>query len=134
MALRLNIPLWDWGVNKARVQAAEAALRQANLSLENQKTEVERDIRNNVNRLKSSLKRLKLLQKTVEVAERSFEISKNRFANGDINSQSLALDRQRLSNAYNSRLSALINYKLQLADLRRKTFYDFRNDEELINY
>jgi outer membrane protein TolC len=127
----LNIPIWDWGVNKAQVRAAEASLRQAKYRVDNEKVDVERDIRNTVNRLQSSLKRLKLLEKTVDVAERSFEISKNRFANGDINSQSLALDRQRLSNAYNTRLSALISYKLLLADLTRKTFFDFLAQEEV---
>lgn len=131
VALELNIPIWDWGVNKAQVQAAEASLRQAKYSVDNEKVDVERDIRNTVNRLQSSLKRLKLLEKTVDVAERSFEISKNRFANGDINSQSLALDRQRLSNAYNTRLSALISYKLLLADLTRKTFFDFLEQDEV---
>lgn len=131
VALELNIPIWDWGVNKAQVQAAEAGLRQAKMSVDNEKIDVERDIRNTVDRLNSSLKRLKLLEKTVEVAERSFEISKNRFANGDINSQSLALDRQRLSNAYNTRLSALISYKLLIADIKRKTFFDFIIQKEV---
>ena len=94
---------------------------------------MERDVRNTVSRLRSSLKRLKLLEKTVEVAERSFDISRKRFENGDINSQSLALDRQRLSNAYNTRLSALITYKLLVADLTRKTFYDFVRNEEIVS-
>ncbi len=131
IALTLNIPLWDWGVNEAEVHAAEARLRQARLQLNDEKVTVERDIRDTVNRLRSSLKRLDLLNKSVEIAERSFSISRERFANGDINSQSLALDRNRLSQAYNSRLSALISYKLLLADLKRKTFYDFRNTHEL---
>jgi len=131
VALELSIPIWDWGVNKAQVRAAEAALRQTKLSLENEKVDIERDIRNTVSRLRSSLKRLKLLEKTVDVAERSFDISRKRFENGDINSQSLALDRQRLSNAYNTRLSALITYKLLVADLTRKTFYDFVSNAEV---
>jgi outer membrane protein TolC len=133
VALNINIPLWDWGVNDARVQAARAGLRKAKMSLNNEKITVERDIRDTVNRLKSSLKRLKLLEKNVLVAERSFYISKQRFANGDINSQSLALDRIRLNQAYNSRLSALISYKLLLSDIKRKTFYDFINNQEVEN-
>lgn len=131
VALTIQVPLWDWGVNSAQVQAAQASLRQVKLSLENEQVSVERDIRNTVNQLSSSLKRLQLLEKNVNVAERSFAISKERFANGDINSQFLALDRNRLSQAYHSRLSALINYKLLLADLTRKTFYDFIRKQEV---
>ncbi|MBD3225611.1 MAG: hypothetical protein GF313_12860 [Caldithrix sp.] len=131
VALTINIPLWDWGVNKARVQAAEARLRKARMALKEEKITVERDIRNSVNEVRSSLKRLQLLEKNVQVAERSFNISRERFANGDINSQALALDRNRLSQAYNSRLSALITYKLALSDLKRKTFYDFQGKREI---
>ncbi len=130
-ALRISIPIWDWGVNKAKVQQAEAGLRQAKMSLEEEKKTIERQIRSTLNQLNSSLKRLKNLEKSVQVAKRSFAISRRRFENGDINSQSLALDRNRLSGAFHSRLSALINYKLMLADLKRKTFYDFAEQEEV---
>ena len=73
-----------------------------------------------------------MLEKNIDIAERSFMISKNRFANGEINSQSLALDRNRLSQAYQSRLSALIDYKLLLQDITRKTFFDFVNNKEIV--
>jgi outer membrane protein TolC len=70
-----------------------------------------------------------LLEKNVAVAEKSFGITRQRFSDGDIDSQALALERNRLNNAYNSHLRAYINYQLMLADLMRKTFYDFRNGE-----
>ncbi|RLD14152.1 hypothetical protein DRI50_05860 [candidate division KSB1 bacterium] len=125
VALTVNIPLWDWGVNKNQVLAAKAQLKKMQLSLNDSRITIIRDIRNTVLELKTSLRRLQLLEKNVQVAEKSYAISKKRFANGDINSQALALDRNRLSQAYNSRLNALISYKLQLANVKRKTFYDF---------
>ena len=131
VAIKINIPIWDWGVNKAQVQQARAVLNQAQMSLDDEKITIEREIRKTVNDLKSSFKRLKLLERNVLVAQKSFNISKRRFENGDINSQALALDRNRLSQAYNSRLSALINYKLLQADLKRKTFYDFVHHTEV---
>ncbi len=131
IALTVHIPLWDWGVNNALVQAAKARLSQAAMGVDEEKVTVERDIRNTVNNIHSSLRRLKFLEKNIKIAERSFEISKKRYANGEINSQSLALDRNRLSQAYQSRLSALVNYKLLLEDITRKTFYDFKNKREI---
>lgn len=125
VSLTINIPLWDWGVNKNRVLAAESQLKKMQLTLNDARITIIRDIRNTVLELQTSLRRLQLLEKNVEVAEKSFAISKSRFANGDISSQSLALDRNRLSQAYESRLNALISYKLLLVDVKRKTFYDF---------
>lgn len=127
-ALTLSIPLFDWGENRARVNAAMASLEQNKLQLKGEKMSIEREIRNLIEQLNSSLRRLKLLEKNVVVAEKSFEISRQRYSNGEIDSQSIALERERLNSAYTSRLESYINYKLLLSDLMRKTFYDFEKD------
>jgi outer membrane protein TolC len=131
ISLNISIPIWDWGVNRARVDAARANIRKADYAIKNEKVNVQRDIRKTVAELQSALRRLELLERNVEVAEKSFKISTKRFANGDINSQDLALDRNRLNQAYTSRLNAFITYKLKLADLNRKTFYDYENQEDV---
>jgi outer membrane protein len=128
IALNINIPLIDWGVNKSLVRAAQANQQSQKYAMDLEKVNIEREIRNTVNQLHSSLRRLKLLEKNVEVAERNFSISQSRFTNGDIDAQTLALDRARLNTAYLSHLDAYISYKLYIADLTRKTFYDFEND------
>lgn len=127
-ALTISIPLIDWGENKARVNAARASLEQNRLQLKGEKISIEREIRTLIERLQSSLHRLQLLEKNVIVAEKSFEISRQRYSNGEIDSQSIALERERLNNAYISRLESYITYKLLLSDLMRKTFYDFEKD------
>lgn len=129
VGLTARIPLIDWGENKARVQSAQSTLRQNELQLEDNKISIERDIRTTVDRLQSSLRRLQLLEKSLVIAEKSFDISRQRYANGEIDSQSMALERARLNGAYNTRLDAYINYKLLLSDLMRKTFYDFEKDK-----
>ena len=127
VGLSLRIPILDWGVNRARVKETESQLQQIKYT----KLEVERGIETEVttlvSRITSNLKRLQLLEKNVKVAEKSFDITLQRYADGDIDSQSLALERNRMNTAYTSHLNAYINYQLSLADLMRKTFYDFRN-------
>jgi outer membrane protein len=129
----VSIPIVDWGYNRARVNASEAVLTQYNYMLEGNKVSIERDIRTTVERLHNSLRRLQLLEKTVLVAEKSFEISRQRYANGDIDSQAMALERERLNTAYVSRLESFTTYKLMLSDLMRKTFYDFEKDISVLD-
>ncbi len=131
-ALTLSIPIIDWGQNRARVKSAEASLEQNMLQLKGEKVSIEREIRAMVDHLQSSLRRLELLEKNVEVAERSFGITRERYANGEIDSQAMALERERLNNAYLSKLDAFISYKLLLSDLMRKTFYDFENNRPVM--
>ena len=129
VALNINIPLIDWGVNKSLVKAAQANQQRQEYAMDLEMVNIEREIRNTVNQLHSSLRRLKLLEKNVDVAERNFAISNSRFTNGDIDAQELALDRRRLNDAYISHLEAYISYKLLIADLARKTFYNWETDK-----
>lgn len=132
VGLTVSVPILDFGENRALVRAAQANLQKTLLQQEETKRSIESEVRNLVAEVSSSLKRLQLLEKNIVVAEKSFEITRARFADGDIDSQSLALERDRLNNAYTSHLQAYINYRLKLADLMRKTFYDFENDRAIL--
>lgn len=131
IGLSVTIPILDWGENRALVRAAESRLKQYNYRKEEVEREIETEVKNLIASINSNLKRLQVLEKNVLVAEKSFEITRQRFSDGDIDSQSLALERNRLNNAYTSHLRAYINYQLSLADLMRKTFYDFQNQREI---
>ncbi len=126
VGLTVTVPVFDWGENRALVKAAEARLEQSKLLKKDILRSIEIEVRNTVGALNSSLKRLQLLEKSLKVAEKSFEITRQRYNDGDIDSQSLALERNRLNNAYISRLRAYINYQMQLVDLTRKTYFDYR--------
>ncbi|HEC45004.1 MAG TPA: TolC family protein [Bacteroides sp.] len=132
VAFTVNIPLIDWGENKAYVRAAQSGLKMNMISFDEERINIEMEIRNTVRQLQSSLRRLQLLEQNLVVAEKSFNISRQRFANGDIDSQSLALDRNRLNLAYIAHLNAFVQYKLNIADLMRKSFFDFESGVSVI--
>lgn len=131
IGLTVKVPILDFGENRAKVNAAKLNLEQNLLRKEDVQRGIEREVRNLVAGLNSNLKRLQLLEKNIAIAEKSFEITRQRYADGDIDSQSLALERNRLNTAYTSHLRAYTSYQLMLADLMRKTFYDFQKDELL---
>lgn len=131
VGLTVTIPILDWGENRALVRAAESRLKQSAYRKEEVEREIVTEVKNLIAGINSNLKRLQVLEKNVLVAEKSFEITRQRFSDGDIDSQDLALERNRLNNAYTSHLRAYINYQLSLADLTRKTFYDFRMQQEV---
>jgi outer membrane protein len=133
LTLSLKVPLLDWGANRALVRLRQSQLKQNKMQLDNQYISIENEVRNKVNTLQSNLRRLQLLEKNVKLAEKSYNISYQRFTNGDIDAESLALDRIRYNNAQQSYLQAYISYKLGLLDLNRRTFYDFENDRPLVS-
>jgi len=128
MGLTLRIPIIDWGRNKRLVKVAEARQKQNYLAKEDEERSIEVEVRNIVSNLKTTLNRLNLLEKSLSVAERSYSITLQRYTDGDIDSQALALERTRLNTAQRNHLDAFVAYRLLLSDLMRKTFYDFEND------
>ena len=128
VGLTLRIPIIDWGRNKRLVRAAESRLRQYNLDKEDEERGIEVEVRNLVDNIQTTLTRLRLLERNVNVAEKSYDITLQRYTDGDIDSQALALERTRLNSAQRNHLDAFVSYRLLLSDLMRKTFYDFEND------
>ncbi|MDR0428094.1 MAG: TolC family protein [Dysgonamonadaceae bacterium] len=124
----VSIPLLDFGENRARVRVVEARLKYNEYRKEETQRNIETAVRNLAASISSNLKRLQLLEKNVAVAEKSFDITLQRYSDGDIDSQSLALERNRLNNAYISHLNAYINYQLSIAELMKETLYDFKNE------
>jgi Outer membrane protein len=131
VGLTLRIPIIDWGRNKRLVRAAESRLKQYYLDIDDEKRGIEVEVRNLVNNIQTTLTRLMKLENNVNVAEKSYGITLQRFTDGDIDSQALALERTRLNSAQRSHLDAYVSYRLLLSDLMRKTFYDFENDKPI---
>ncbi|HHS13165.1 MAG TPA: TolC family protein [bacterium] len=132
VTFELEIPIWDWGRNKAQVQAQEAILRREQLNLNNLHITIEREVRDVVRKVYEAYDRVQMLEKSREVSERSFNISLQRFANGDITSVELARASEQLDTAKLTYLNAYNEYKLALADLKRKTLYDFEKNRSLV--
>ncbi len=132
VTLNFSYPILDWGRNSANVDVVVASLRETELELENRIVTIEREIREVVRNVKESESRLRILQKAQEVAEKSYNISKERFDNGDITSQDLALDQSDLTRSQINYLTAFIEYKRNVADLKRKTMWDFERNESYL--
>ncbi len=131
ITFNLEIPLWDWGRNRAQVKAAEIMLERNRMELEEQYITIEREVKDVIRSYYEAYDRVKMLEKSKEVSQRSFEINLERFENGDITTTELARVSEQLNNSLLSYLEAYNQYKLALADLRRKTLYDFEKNQSL---
>ena len=132
VSFSLSVPLWDSGVNEAEVAVARASLETQELDAVETRRRVVQQVRAALARLRESRQRLEVLQRSEVVAERSYEISRARFDNGEITSQDLALDRDRLVQSRVATLDAWIQLRLALADLTRQTLYDFDDGRSLV--
>lgn len=122
VTLTVSIPVWDWGKNNLETQAKLADLKLAGITLDNAKRQVVKEVKTLLQKVNSARNRAEALEKTVELAEKSYSISKERYQAGTMTTFDLMQAQIKLTNSKLNRLSALIDYKLALAELRRRTY------------
>lgn len=82
-----------------------------------------------LSRIRLAESRVGVLEKSVAVAQKGYDISLERFRTGTINRNDLAQAQQPLTTAKINNLTALIDYQIGLADLNRRTLFDFVKNE-----
>lgn len=121
VTLSFSVPVWDWGKNKAEVQAAKANLAEAELELEEERQLVEKEIRDAVRRVHEASHRAEILKASVELAQKSYDITQGRFEAGAVTSERLLDAQVALAKAKKDDLDAQIDYLLAIADLKLAT-------------
>lgn len=128
----LSYPIADWGRAKNLVKREEKKLKQQELEQEHLVRTIETQVRNIVRNVYEAEKRFGINRRNREVALESYRISQLRYQNGDLSNQELSIEQERLSQIQLSYIEAYITYRLSVADLNRKTMYDFENNIKYI--
>ena len=129
--LTVSVPVFDWGKHAQDVEAAEARLRSAQLAAENVALGIEREIIELTRSIASAARRAEVLRQSRLIADIANDISTKRYEVGTIGSTELAQARARLLQARLSALEAVIDYHLSLADMARRTAFDFKRGTAL---
>jgi len=132
VALNFNIPLFDWGEKKARIAAQEATIRSQQLSLDEQKKEIIINIRQVYRNIQNHINQIDIAKQNEENAQLTYEINLERYENGDLTGMELILFQTQLSEKKIACRQALINYKIELLNLKIQTLFDFERMEKII--
>jgi len=132
IGLTLNIPIFDWGERKSEIKAAEASLKSSEIDYEVEQIDIEVNIRSVVRSLKNLENQIEIQKKTVENAQLTYDINLERYRNGDLTSLDLGMYQNQLSDRKMSLTNAIIDYKIELLNLKIQTLYDFELQQPII--
>ncbi|MFC2089439.1 TolC family protein [Bacteroidota bacterium] len=132
VGLSFNIPIFDWGERKAEIKAAEASLQSAEIDYDVEKKDIELNIRTIVRNLKNLENQIGIQQKTVENAQLTYDINLERYKNGDLTSLDLGIYQNQLSDTKMALTNAIINYRVELLNLKIQTLYNFETNTPII--
>ena len=131
VSLSLTIPLWDWGERKSRIKASQASIESAQVSLEEEKSNIILSIRKVWRNLINLQNQIELARKNVSNAQITYDLNLEKYKNGDLTGMDLNIYQNQLSEKQLLYNSSLISYKLELLNLKIQTLYDFENRKQV---
>jgi outer membrane protein len=133
VGLTLNIPVFDWGQKKHVLAASQAQVDTQRLGLDSQKSQIQLDIRQAYRNLQNQKLQIEIAEKNTLNAQLTYDINLERYKNGDLSSKDMQFYQQQLSTQKLSEVSALINYKLALLDIKIRSLWDFENNISVVS-
>jgi len=132
VALSFSIPIFDWGEKKARIAAAEAQIQTQELNASEEKKQIIVDIRQVYRNLQNQLAQIDIAKQNERNAQLTYEINLERYKNGDLTGMDLNLYQNQLSSNKIAYSEALINYKIELLNMKIQSLYDFEKGEKIL--
>ena len=126
-AIQLNVPIFNGGLTRGRIQVASSRETQAELQLASIRGQVEEDVRLAFSSLRTTAETVRAADLAVTLAERELEMARDRFRAGVGDNIEVVNAQTALANARLDQISALADYngaRLNLAAAlgRARTF------------
>lgn len=107
-------------------------MKSQEINLDEQKKQIIIDIRQVYRNLQNQVNQIEIARQSERNAQLTYEINLERYENGDLTGMDLNLYQTQLSNQKISYAQALINYKIELLNMKIQSLYDFEKDQPII--
>lgn len=128
VGISLTIPIWDWGVRKATIRNAELSNESTEIDFEEEKKTIVIEVRQLCRNLPKLVKQIEINRQKIKNAEMTYEINLENYRNGTITGMDLQQYQTQLSSAKTEYTNSLIQYKIELLNLKIQTLWDYQTN------
>ena len=132
IAVSFSVPIFDWGARKARIKAAEIERKMFELSAEEELKSIEMNVRSTCRSLDNLVGQISIAEQSQRNAQLTYDLNEERYRNGELTGLQMNQFQNQLSNSKMSYTQAIINYKVQLLNIKILTLYDFEKDAPVV--
>jgi outer membrane protein TolC len=132
IALTLAIPIFDWGEKKARIKAQKMSQEVHDINKEEDKIGIELDIRQTWRNLENLRTQISIVEQSVRNAQLTYDLNLTRYREGDITGMQFNQFQTQLSSKKMEYTQALINYKIELLNLKILSLFDFEKNKPVV--
>lgn len=132
VGVTFSIPIFDWGERRARIRAAELEIESRVIDKNSLRNDITINIRKIYRNLQNLIQQIDIAKQNEKNAELTYDINLERYKNGDLTSIDLERFQNQLSEKKMNMANSLINYKLELLNLKIQSLWDFENDRSFV--
>ncbi len=132
ISVSFTVPLFDWGQRKARIKAQTIAIESQEFQTQEEIKDIEINIRSTCRNLDNLLQQISIAKQSVNNAQLTYDLNAERYRNGELTGMEMNQFQNQLSSKKIAYTGALIDYKLELLNLKILTLYDFEKKEPIM--
>lgn len=132
IGVTFSIPIFDWGERRAKIRAAELAVESREIDKKSLEDDITINIRKTYRNLQNLNQQIEIAKQNQKNAELTYQINLERYRNGDLTSIDLERFQNQLSEKKMNLANSLINYKLELLNLKIQSLWDFENNRSFV--
>lgn len=132
VGITFSIPLFDWGQRKANIKAAEIEIESKEIDLKDQKNNIVISLRSTYRNIQNLVNQIDIAKQNEKNAQLTYDINLERYQNGDLTSIDLQRFQNQLSEKKTALVVALINYRLEIINMKVQSLWDFENNTSFI--
>ncbi len=129
--LSFSIPIFDWGARKDRITAQQLQISMNKVDEEQELIDIEIEVLTSYRSLNNYIKQIELAQKSVSNAQQTYDLNVEYYRAGEITGMEISEYQSQLSSQKTSLAQAMVDYKLELVNLKCITLYDFEKGEPI---
>ncbi len=131
-SLSIQVPIWDFGANRAQVKASSIALRQDELLRDNEKTTIILAVRKEYRSIQNLQQQINLARSTLQFATLTYDVNFEKYKHGGLSAMDLNQYQIQLAQAKSGIVTALANYRIELLNMKVQSLWDFQKNEPAI--
>ncbi len=129
--LSFSIPIFDWGARKDKITAQKLQIAINKIDEEQELIDIELEVLTSYRSLNNYIKQIEIAKKSVDNAQQTYDLNVEYYRAGEITGMEMNEVQTQLSNQKISLAQAMVDYKLELINLKCITLYDFEKREPI---
>lgn len=125
--LGFQVPVLDWGRNKARMSQAKANQKLVNYTVDQEIINFEQEVFTKVKNFEMLRDRIEITELSDQVADKRYEISYRRYQNGNVTITDLGIAQNEKDENRRAYIESLREFWTAYFEMRALTLYDFEN-------